>query len=52
MHWIYIISMFVIAGMKAGVSPVRLIKNMLPAYFTALGTMSERGNNSGHLAMR
>ena len=26
--------------MKAGVSPVRLIKNMLPAYFTALGTMS------------
>lgn len=40
LHWIYIISMFVIAGMKAGVSPVRLIKNMLPAYFTALGTMS------------
>ncbi|RUO19154.1 dicarboxylate/amino acid:cation symporter [Aliidiomarina haloalkalitolerans] len=40
LHWIYIVSMFVIAGMKAGVSPVRLIKNMLPAYFTALGTMS------------
>jgi len=40
LHWIYIVSMFVIAGLKAGVSPVRLIKNMLPAYFTALGTMS------------
>lgn len=40
LHWVYIVSMFVIAGIKAGVSPVKLIKNMLPAYFTALGTMS------------
>jgi len=40
LHWVYIVSMFVIAGIKAGVSPVTLIKNMLPAYFTALGTMS------------
>lgn len=40
LHWVYIVSMFVIAGVKAGVSPVKLIKNMLPAYFTALGTMS------------
>lgn len=40
LHWIYIVSMFVIAGVKAGASPLALIKNMLPAYFTALGTMS------------
>ncbi|MCH8493220.1 MAG: dicarboxylate/amino acid:cation symporter [Idiomarina sp.] len=40
LHWVYIVSMFVIAGIKAGASPVTLIKNMLPAYFTALGTMS------------
>jgi Na+/H+-dicarboxylate symporter len=40
LHWVYIISMFSIAGVKAGVSPLKLVKNMLPAYFTALGTMS------------
>ncbi|RUO60053.1 dicarboxylate/amino acid:cation symporter [Pseudidiomarina marina] len=40
LHWVYIISMFTIAGLKAGISPITLIKNMLPAYFTALGTMS------------
>lgn len=40
LHWLYIVTMFVLAGIKAGVSPVKLIKNMLPAYFTALGTMS------------
>ncbi|EGN76058.1 Na+/H+ dicarboxylate symporter [Idiomarina sp. A28L] len=40
LHWVYIVTMFVIAGIKAGASPLKLIKNMLPAYFTALGTMS------------
>lgn len=40
LHWVYLTSMFVLAGIKAGKSPVKLIKNMLPAYFTALGTMS------------
>ncbi|MCC5856125.1 MAG: dicarboxylate/amino acid:cation symporter [Idiomarina sp.] len=40
LHWLYIVGMFVIAGLKAGKSPVTLIRNMLPAYFTALGTMS------------
>ncbi|RUO23128.1 dicarboxylate/amino acid:cation symporter [Aliidiomarina iranensis] len=40
LHWLYIVTMFVLAGIKAGASPVKLIKNMLPAYFTALGTMS------------
>ena len=40
LHWIWIITLYVIAGVKAGRSPLVLIKNMLPAYFTALGTMS------------
>jgi Na+/H+-dicarboxylate symporter len=40
MHWLWISSLYTIAGLKAGKSPFSLIKNMLPAYFTALGTMS------------
>ncbi len=40
LHWLWIITLFLIAGLKAGKSPLSLIKNMLPAYFTALGTMS------------
>jgi len=40
LHWLWIIALFVLAGMKASKSPLSLIKNMLPAYFTALGTMS------------
>lgn len=40
MHWIWIITLFFIAGTRVGRSPVELIRNMLPAYFTALGTMS------------
>jgi len=40
LHWVYITSMFIIAGLKSGRSPLMLIRNMLPAYFTALGTMS------------
>ncbi len=40
LHWAWIITLFVIAGIKAGKSPFKLIRNMLPAYFTALGTMS------------
>lgn len=40
LHWVYITTMFVIAGIKSRQSPLKLIKNMLPAYFTALGTMS------------
>lgn len=36
----YIIIQFVIAGALRKESPVNLIKNMLPAYFTALGTQS------------
>lgn len=40
MHWLWIIALYTLAGIKAGRSPFVLIKNMLPAYFTALGTMS------------
>ena len=40
LHWVWIVTLFVIAGLRAGASPLKLIRNMLPAYFTALGTMS------------
>jgi len=40
LHWIWISVLFTIAGTRAGASPIALIRNMLPAYFTALGTMS------------
>jgi Na+/H+-dicarboxylate symporter len=40
LHWLWISTLFVLAGLKSGQSPVRLLRNMLPAYFTALGTMS------------
>lgn len=40
MHWLWLTTIFVGTGLALGTSPVLLIKNMLPAYFTALGTMS------------
>lgn len=40
MHWLWLSVMFVVTGLATGQSPLLLIKNMLPAYFTALGTMS------------
>ncbi|MCH7376394.1 dicarboxylate/amino acid:cation symporter [Aeromonas sp. MR19] len=40
MHWLWLSVLFVGTGLALGRSPVMLIKNMLPAYFTALGTMS------------
>ena len=40
LHWVWISTLFTIAGTRAGESPVGLVRNMLPAYFTALGTMS------------
>lgn len=39
-HWIWLSVLFVGTGLALGRSPAQLIKNMLPAYFTALGTMS------------
>ncbi len=40
LHWTWIITLFTLAGLRSGKSPLGLIRNMLPAYFTALGTMS------------
>ncbi len=40
LHWVWIGVLYTLAGMKSGRSPLSLIKNMLPAYVTALGTMS------------
>lgn len=40
LHWVWIFCLFTLAAVKAGRSPFALVKNMLPAYFTALGTMS------------
>ncbi|GAA5136507.1 dicarboxylate/amino acid:cation symporter [Thalassotalea piscium] len=40
MHWVWITVLYVITGSALGRSPIQLLKNMLPAYFTALGTMS------------
>ena len=40
MHWTWLTILFVVTGTLNGRSPLALIKTMLPAYFTALGTMS------------
>lgn len=40
LHWLWISVLYVMAGLLAGRSPWRLLRTMLPAYFTALGTMS------------
>ncbi|WP_416151256.1 dicarboxylate/amino acid:cation symporter [Salipaludibacillus sp. HK11] len=39
-HWIWLTIQYVVAGSLVGRNPISLIKTMLPAYFTALGTMS------------
>lgn len=40
LHWLWIAVLYTLAGLRAGVSPLSLVRNMMPAYFTALGTMS------------
>jgi Na+/H+-dicarboxylate symporter len=40
MHWAWLAVLFVGTGVLTGRSPLGLIRGMLPAYFTALGTMS------------
>lgn len=39
-HWIWLLIQYVAAGSISGKNPFTLLKNMLPAYFTAIGTMS------------
>ncbi len=40
MHWAWLSALFITTGLLNGRSPLELIRHMLPAYFTALGTMS------------
>ena len=40
LHWAWIVVLFGIVGLKARRSPFGRIRTMLPAYLTALGTMS------------
>ena len=40
MHLIYLLIQYYIAGTVAGKSPLKSLKNMIPAYTTAIGTMS------------
>ncbi|MEY3773947.1 MAG: hypothetical protein RLZZ129_727 [Verrucomicrobiota bacterium] len=40
MHWAWLTALFLITGLMTGRSPLGLVRTMLPAYFTALGTMS------------
>jgi len=40
MHWVWLAILYIVTGILNGRSPLELIRNMMPAYFTALGTMS------------
>ncbi|MGL5007478.1 MAG: dicarboxylate/amino acid:cation symporter [Plesiomonas sp.] len=40
MHWLWLTVLYVAAGLTSGRSPLFLLRTMLPAYFTAVGTMS------------
>lgn len=40
MHWLWLSVLYISTGLLLKRNPIELIKNMLPAYFTALGTMS------------
>ncbi len=40
MHWAWLSALFITTGLLNRRSPLELIRHMLPAYFTALGTMS------------
>ncbi|MBQ4834635.1 dicarboxylate/amino acid:cation symporter [Pseudoalteromonas sp. MMG010] len=40
MHWLWLSVLYIGTGILLKRNPIELIKNMLPAYFTALGTMS------------
>ncbi len=39
-HVAYIVIQYIVAGGVTGKNPVKALKNMLPAYFTAIGTQS------------
>ncbi|AXF55448.1 dicarboxylate/amino acid:cation symporter [Salicibibacter kimchii] len=39
-HWLYLIGLFSVTGGMTKRNPLALLKTMLPAYFTGIGTMS------------
>lgn len=40
MHWIWLAVLYTTSGALTGRNPLKMAKNMLPTYFTAVGTMS------------
>ncbi|MED1562371.1 sodium:glutamate symporter [Alkalihalobacillus alcalophilus ATCC 27647 = CGMCC 1.3604] len=40
LHWVWLMIQYTIAGIMTKQNPFTILKKMLPAYFTALGTMS------------
>ena len=40
LHWVYLVLAYLFAGSVTGFSPFKALKNMMPAYFTAIGTQS------------
>ena len=40
LHVLWLVALYVVAGTIAGKNPFKMLKTMLPAYFTALGTQS------------
>lgn len=40
MHWVWLCGLYIVTGLAHKKSPLFLIKTMLPAYLTAVGTMS------------
>ncbi|SJZ42309.1 Na+/H+-dicarboxylate symporter [Cetobacterium ceti] len=40
LHFTVLVIQYVVAGLLAGGNPITLLKNMIPAYFTAIGTQS------------
>ncbi|WP_053942312.1 dicarboxylate/amino acid:cation symporter [Kallipyga gabonensis] len=40
MHWIMLLIQYSIAGSSAKINPISALKNMIPAYMTAIGTQS------------
>lgn len=40
MHWVWLIVLYTVAGAVTNRNPFSMLKTMLPAYFTGLGTMS------------
>lgn len=40
LHILWLVALYVVAGLVSGKNPFKMLRTMLPAYFTALGTQS------------